>query len=63
MEGRRKARTPDFHLITAPSPCKERLLPNPDCIYGFPRLAQLQPEWIYWTIGLEIAVVKVIMNN
>lgn len=61
MEGRRRARTPDFHLITAPSPCRERLLPNPDCIYAFSRLNQLQPKWIYWTIGLEIVCVKVIM--
>lgn len=63
MEGRRIARTPDFHLITAPSPCRERLPPNPDCIYAFSCLTQLQPEWISWTIGLEIVCVKVIMNT
>lgn len=63
MEGRRIARTPDFHLITAPSPCRERLPPNPDCIYAFSRLTQLQPEWISWTIGLEIVCEKVIMNT
>lgn len=32
-------------------------------ICALPCLDQLQSEWIYWTIGLEIAVVKVIMNH